>query len=88
MFRIGAPLSPNMCGDEDRPNYSNGGELTLILELGGGELLSAAGCGVKGGGKGKGGRGGDGQRGNECGELHLFWILLLDRVLRFFRNSY
>ena len=76
-----------MCGDEDRPKLR--GELTLILELGGsGELLSAAGCGVGGGGKGKGGRGGDGQRGNECGELHLFWILLLDRVLRFFRNYY
>ena len=54
------------------------GELTLILELGGsGELLSAAGRGVGGGGKGKGGRGGDGQRGNECGELHIFWILLI-----------
>jgi len=66
-----------MCGDEDRPNWG-GGELTLILELGGsGELLSAAGRRVGGGSKGKGGRGGDGQRGNECGELHLFWILLI-----------
>jgi len=65
-----------MCGDEDRPKLR--GELTLILELGGsGELLSAAGRRVGGGGKGEGGRGGDGQRGNECGELHLFWILLI-----------